>query len=571
MNPSVYEVYENFIWKNQQPDLAETLYGTPPITLDGLVDRVPNLLELYKEMLWHIPERMDILKKALVESNRKLGSLTPKVRENIGALESGAVESAHQTVVMGGAAYILNKAVTAVQISTLSAERGTPLAPFFCVADYDTVQAELVNIRTPLMGHAGNLISMPVPQGYENSPVSVVPLPSSQWLSQVEEDIRSSYRPMFKSLERHARMLVEERLEQALTITRRAFHNSQTLGEWSERIMAHLFNIAGDLGIPLLSASDQGIRELLVEGTEFLLARENRDRFFKAFEETTNLIEEHGYSPGIGQRGPDYVPFFYECPGAECNRSRIELHYEDLGSTAVLTGKCPSCSETVEIETPADDPFLGEVAGYLSPRVDSRQILIDTLVPTVAHVGGPGETAYYAQVIPSAKAMEVPFPLFIKYPRVYFNTPWNEELAKSLEKEGCEVLHRKEVFGTIGSIAKSRRKNQFDAMNDALADLRELILSTHSSINACLEEISGEIGTTSGQDLEKLHLKKLDVERYLSWVFGQYAENKLGQESSWSWIEWAINSGFSDLFGPYARAYVGPMKNGATVFVNFSL
>ena len=571
MNPSVYEVYENFIWKNQQPDLAETLYGTPPITLDGLVDRVPNLLELYKEMLWHIPERMDILKKALVESNRKLGSLTPKVRENIGALESGAVESAHQTVVMGGAAYILNKAVTAVQISTLSAERGTPLAPFFCVADYDTVQAELVNIRTPLMGHAGNLISMPVPQGYENSPVSVVPLPSSQWLSQVEEDIRSSYRPMFKSLERHARMLVEERLEQALTITRRAFHNSQTLGEWSERIMAHLFNIAGDLGIPLLSASDQGIRELLVEGTEFLLARENRDRFFKAFEETTKLIEEHGYSPGIGQRGPDYVPFFYECPGAECNRSRIELHYEDLGSTAVLTGKCPSCSETVEIETPADDPFLGEVAGYLSPRVDSRQILIDTLVPTVAHVGGPGETAYYAQVIPSAKAMEVPFPLFIKYPRVYFNTPWNEELAKSLEKEGCEVLHRKEVFGTIGSIAKSRRKNQFDAMNDALADLRELILSTHSSINACLEEISGEIGTTSGQDLEKLHLKKLDVERYLSWVFGQYAENKLGQESSWSWIEWAINSGFSDLFGPYVRAYVGPMKNGATVFVNFSL
>jgi uncharacterized protein YllA (UPF0747 family) len=571
LNPSVYEVYENFIWKNQQPDLAETLYGTPPITLDGLVDRVPNLLELYKEMLWHIPERMDILKKTLVESNRKLGSLTPKVKKNIGALESGAVESAHQTVVMGGAAYVLNKAATAVQVSALSAERGRPLAPFFCVADYDTVQAELVNIRTPLMGHAGNLISMPVPQGYENSPVSVVPLPSSLWLSQVEEDIRSNYRPMFKSMERHARMLVEERLEQALTITRHAFHNSQTLGEWSQRIMAHLFNIAGDLGIPLMSASDQGIRELLVEGTEFLLARENRDRFLKAFEETTNLIEEHGYSPGIGHRGPDYVPFFYECPGAECNRSRIELHYEDLGNTAVLTGKCPSCSETVEIETPADDPYLGEVAGHLSPRVDSRQILIDTLVPTVAHVGGPGETAYYAQVIPSAKAMEVPFPLFIKYPRVYFNTPWNEELAKSLEKEGCEVLHRKEVFGTMGSIAKSRRKNQFDAMNDALADLRELILSTHSSINACLEEITGDIGTTSGQDLEKLHLKKLDVERYLSWVFGQYAENKLGQESSWSWIEWAINSGFSDLFGPYVRAYIGPMKNGATVFVNFSL
>ena len=121
---------------------------------------------------------------------------------------------------------------------------------------------------------------------------------------------------------------------------------------------------------------------------------------------------------------------------------------------------------------------------------------------------------------------------------------------------------------------KSKRieiMNRFDEMNDALAKLKELILSTHSSINKCLEEISVEIGTTPKQDMEKLQLKKLDVERYLSWVFGQYAENKLGQESSWSWIEWAINSGFSDLFGPYIRAYVGPMKNGATVFVNFSL
>jgi uncharacterized protein YllA (UPF0747 family) len=571
LNPSVYEVYENYIWKNQQANLAEMLYGTPPLTLDGLVDRVPGLMELYKGMLWHIPEKMDILKRTLIESNKKLGSLTPKVKENIEALESGAVESAHQTVVMGGAAYVLNKAITAVQVSALSTERGVPLAPFFCVADYDSVQAELVNIRTPLMGHGGNLISMPVPEGFENSPVSVVPLPNSQWLNQVEEDIRSNYRPMFKNLERHAKMLVEERLEQALTVARHAFYNSQTLGEWSQRIMGHLFNIVGNLGIPLLSASDQGIRELLVEGMEFLLARENRERFLKAFEEVTDLIEQHGYSPGIGQRRPDYVPFFYECPGTECNSSRIELHYEDLGSAAILTGKCSSCSETIEIETPADSPYLGEIAGHLSPRVDSRQVLIDTIVPTIVHIGGPGETAYYAQVIPSAKAMDVPFPLFIKYPRVYFNTPWNEELARDLENEGCEVLHRKEVFSTMGNIAKSRRKNQFDEMNDALAELGRLILSTHSSINACLEETSAEISKASGQDLEKLQLKKLDVERYLSWVFGQYAENKLGQESSWSWIEWAINSGFSDLFGPYARAYVGSMKNGATVFVNFSL
>ncbi|MHA2396508.1 MAG: bacillithiol biosynthesis protein BshC, partial [Candidatus Thorarchaeota archaeon] len=415
------------------------------------------------------------------------------------------------------------------------------------------------------------LISLPVPQGFETSPVSVLPLPGNDWLSQVEEDIRSSYRPMLKNLERHARMLFEERLEQSLTTVRHAFINSKTLGGWARRIMGHLFNVVGDLGIPLLTASDKEIRELLVEGTEFLLARDNRERFLKTFDDMTNLIETQGYAPGIRRRGLDYVPFFYECPEPGCNSSRIELHYENHGGTAVLKGRCPSCSETIEVETPADSPYLGDIATQMSPRVDSRQILFDTLIPTVAHVGGPGETAYYAQVIPSARAMKIPFPFFVKYPRVYFNTPWNERLAKSLEGIGFEVLHRKDMFNLMGKIVKSKRKKQFDEMNEQLVGLNQLILDTHSALNESLKETSDKISESKGKPPEKLQLQKLDLERYLSWVFGQYAENKLGQESSWSWIEWAINSGFSDLFGPYDRAYVGPMKNGATVFVNFSV
>jgi uncharacterized protein YllA (UPF0747 family) len=568
---SVYKIYEDFIWKGQKADLAENLYNTPPLTLDALFERVPSLLNSYKDTLWHISERSSILKKVLVDTNKRLGCLTPKVIESIENLENGAVESAHQTVVLGGPAYILNKAITATKVATLATDKGVPLVPFFFVADYDIVQPELTHVRTPLMGQDGNLINLPVPKGYETSPVSALPLPGNDWLNQVEVDLRSSYRPMFKSLERHARILFEERLEQSLTIVRHAFFNSKTLSEWSQRIMGHLFNVLGDLGIPLMTASEKGSRELLVEGMEFLLARENRDRFLKTFDEMTNLIDAQGYTPGIRRRGPNYVPFFYECPEPGCNNSRTELHYEDRGATAVLTGRCPSCTESIEIETPADSPYLGEVATQLSPRVDSRQVIIDTLIPLVAHIGGPGETAYYAQVIPAARAMEIPFPLFIKYPRVYFNTPWNEHLAKSLEGQEFQVLHRKDMFSLMGKIAKFRRKNQYDEMNEQLVGLNKLILETHSSLNDHLGEVNNKIAGASGKTTEKLQLQKLDLERYLSWVFGQYTENKLGQESSWAWIEWAINSGFSDLFGAYERAYVGPMKNGATVFVNFSV
>ncbi|MGY5864906.1 MAG: bacillithiol biosynthesis BshC [Candidatus Thorarchaeota archaeon] len=571
MKPSVYNIYLDFIWKGENPELAKRLYDTPPITLKSLVDRAPALLDAYKNTLWHIPEKTSILQETLISVSKELGALTPKVRENISSLYDGAIESAHQTVAMGGPAFILNKAITAVRIASLSTDKGIPLTPCFFVADYDVVQPELTHIRTPIMGSGGNLVSIPVPEGYEYSPVSVLPLPGSDWLNQVEDNLRSSYRPIFKVLEGSSRLLFEERLEQAISIIRHAFLNSGTLGEWSKRIIAHLFNIVGDLGIPIVPASHKEIRELLVEGMEFMLARENRDRFLRTHEEVTDLIDASGYSTGIGRRNQNYVPFFYECPEAGCNNSRTELHYEERGSTALLTGKCPTCSELIKIETSADSPFLGEIASLISPRVDSRQVVIDTLVPTVAHVGGPGEAAYYAQVIPSAEAMSIPFPLFIKYPRVYFNTPWNESLAKSLEGESFEVLHRRDMFSIIGKIAKFRKKQRNDEMNEKLNELNDLILDTHSSLNKSLEDISAKISAASGDELEKLQLLKLDFERYLSWTFGQYAENKLGQETSWSWIEWAINSGFSDLFGPYERAYVGPMKNGATTFVNFSI
>jgi len=571
LNPSVYNVYLDFIWRGTNTELAQTLYNSPPLTLDAVVDQVPRLMEQYRGTLWHIDERMDLLEKVLISSNRDLGCLTPEVMSNIRALRNGAVEAAHQTVVLGGPVYVLNKAITAKRVADLCSERGLSVATFFCLADYDVVQPELTNIRLPVMGSGGTLVSIPIPEGYENSPVSILPLPSKDWYNRIEDEIRETYRPMFKILEGASRTIFDERLEQALSVLRWSYINSTTLGGWATRVLGRLFNIEGKLGLPLVTASSDEIRDLLVEGVEFLLARVNREKALSTFNETTSLIQDNGYNPGIGSRSVDYVPFFYECPEASCNKARTELHYEDRGSTVILKGKCPSCSETIEIETSADTPYLGDVARDLSLRVDSRQIVIDSIIPTVAHIGGPGETAYYAQVIPSAKAMSIPFPLFVKYPRVYFNTPWNEQLAKSLEEKELQVLHRREMFSIMGKISKFRKKGQFDEMNQELGNLESLIMDTHSLLNESLRRIESNITKASGEIVTTLLNLKMDLERYLSWAFGQFAEEKLGQESSWAWIEWAINSGFTDLFGPYERAYVGPLKNGATVFVNFSV
>jgi uncharacterized protein YllA (UPF0747 family) len=571
VDPSVYNVYLDYIWRGSNTELAQTLYDTPPLTLDSACEGIADLMARYQNTLWHVEGRMKEVEKILTTSNRDLGCLTPEVRANIGSLRNGAIESAHQTVVLGGPVYVLNKAATARRLVELCAEKGIEVGSFFCLADYDIVQPELTHIRIPVMGSGGTLVSIPIPEGYENSPVHILPLPSEDWYTQSEESIRESYRPMFKGIEGTARIVLEERLEQALSIVRWSYINSSTLGEWAARILGRLFNIEGRLGLPFVVASADEMRDLLVEGAEFLLAQENRERFLIAFDSATRLIQENGYNPGIGLRGADYVPFFYECPEEGCNRARAELHYEERGGSAILSGKCPTCSERIEIETSAETPYLGDVARSISLRVDSRQIVINSIIPTVVHVGGPGETAYYAQVIPSAKALEIPFPMFVKYPRVYFNTPWNEQLAKSLQERDMQVLHRREMFTILGSISKHRRKDEFEGMNKELGNLEKMILESHSDLNEKLREIGVMASEASGEKSTELLSLKMDVERYLSWTFGQYAEEKFGQESSWAWVEWAINAGFSDLFGPYRRAYVGPMKNGATLFVNFAL
>ncbi len=569
MRESVAEVYKDYIWKEEMQDAAQYLYSCPPVYFGGLKERVGRLREEYLETHWFTDERMQILENTLERTSRNLGALTPAVRSRISELRHGAIEGAHQSIAFGGPCYVLNKAATASILADVTSDDDIRVAAYFFVADYDEVQAELINTRTPLLGSSGNLLSIPVPKEFKHSPVSVLPLPEHTWYEEAEESIRMGYRPMIKDLDNRARIIYEERLEQILSITRWSFVNSDTLGEWARRILARLFNVEGNLGIPIVAYSDPQIRKLATLGMEFLLKKQNRERFLEAQDQATDRIIELGLEPGSGRRDRSYVPFLYECPEKGCNRSRFELQYYAREDTATLSGRCPSCHQYFTIEVSADNPDLSDHADYLSPRVDSRQFIVDMMIPTMCHIGGPGETAYYAQVIPAADALDIPFPEFVKYPRLFFNTPWSEALANQLENRGEPVLHGRTLFKLLGKSSAARRKENYDEMNSAIKKLGNHIRDRYDVIVKRVAEIEKQRENSSGEEDEELQGIKFDLEMYLSWAYGRYSAEKSVQESSWSWIEWAINSGLADLFGPYERSYVEQLKNGATMWINF--
>ncbi len=77
---------------------------------------------------------------------------------------------------------------------------------------------------------------------------------------------------------------------------------------------------------------------------------------------------------------------------------------------ATLDGKCPVCEEKYSFSVKASEPDVSEIIDWITPRVDSRQVIVDSVIPIVAHIGGPGETSYYAEVIPAVKGAGASFP-----------------------------------------------------------------------------------------------------------------------------------------------------------------
>ncbi|NIU84108.1 MAG: bacillithiol biosynthesis BshC, partial [Candidatus Korarchaeota archaeon] len=188
-----------------------------------------------------------------------------------------------------------------------------------------------------------------------------------------------------------------------------------------------------------------------------------------------SIIEEEGYRPQIGYRGRDYVPFFFECMNNGCNRNRVELKYIKENTQAYIRGICNRCEEEYSFNINPSKPDLSDIIDWISPRVDSRQIIVDSVLPVLAHIGGPGETSYYAEVIPSAEYLGIPFPIFLRYTRTFYNTPWNNHGAKELEILDLPTLTEKRLFNSISLWVEGRNNQDSDTIREAHQKIHQAV------------------------------------------------------------------------------------------------
>jgi len=570
---SVHNLYSDHVQGRGRP-LAERLWGRIPADMSQAYALIKEVRGRYGAT----PADIEGLKRAMKAQLRRLGVLTGSVEESIDRLENGVVEAGQQPMCLGGPSLILNKIAYARSLCDLG---GDGFVPLFYNADYDGVQAELLNMRLPSPSPRGLLISYPAGPEYEGSPIRLLPNPPEEWLEKTLEKIVGNYRGLLRGRDERVQERALQNLDHALTVLKGAYYSTENVSDWSAKTLGHLLNVESNLGVPVISPSDPGMRGFFQQGYEQLLSEPNRSQFIEASNGAVELIEAAGYRSQIGRRGDDYVPFFLECTNTECNRTRIELKYSKEGSTnSIARGKCPRCGEVHEISFKARSPDLSDWIDWISPRVDSRQVIVDSAFPVLAHVGGPGETSYYAEVIPGVRPLDIPFPVYLRYTRAFYNTPWNEGRAEALRERGFMTLMREELFSALTSWVEARNEGNSERLKGAHRLIREVIQGTYEGLLERTESLQAEIDGIKGRlrnpadrasligEMRERQTLVHELENYLSSAFGRFSVERFGQEVSWAWLDLAIVSGLGDLLGAYLRQYNEQTPNSSVYFIN---
>ena len=184
------------------------------------------------------------------------------------------------------------------------------------------------------------------------------------------------------------------------------------------------------------------------------------------------------------------------------------------------------------------------------------------------------------RVIPAVRAIGLPFPVYLRYTRLFYNTPWNEGYADGLRQLGYRSLADEGLFSALGEWVQARNAGNPEGLKKAHMAIRSCVESTDaelrgvlSGLNAKIDGIKGSLASSEDRatliaEMRGLQTKAQIVELYLSSALGRFSPERFGQEVSWHWLDVAAVSGMRDLMGVFMRQYNGHTPNSSMFYAN---
>jgi bacillithiol biosynthesis cysteine-adding enzyme BshC len=337
--------------------------------------------------------------------NARFGPSTARAA-HLGALANGAavVVTGQQVGLFLGPLYTIYKAATAVVCArALSAETGRPVVPVFWLQTEDHDVVEIAHCTTERPEAEPLELSIPV-DAHNHVSIAHLTLP---------EHVRAC----LESLDTALGALPEARVH-----LDRLMRHYRPGARWCDAFAAVIAELFEPEGL------------LIVDPRDRVLAAELRAFHRKALAETDALGEalvarsdqlvQAGFQTTVFVR-PDAPLAFFHPEGVEGPRYRL-VHsgprFSEIGGTR--SHELQSLQAALE-----KDPLCFSTSALLRPLAQ------DTLLPTVAYVGGPAEVAYYAQLAPLYAAFGRELPLVV--PRARFRVI-QPAAARLLKRYGLE-------------------------------------------------------------------------------------------------------------------------------------
>jgi bacillithiol biosynthesis cysteine-adding enzyme BshC len=340
---------------------ADYLYDFPKVSrFYPYVPQYSAWLPEHARTVQYDGERRRQVAAVLSRQNRGWGA-SEKALSNLARFEAGALAAVtgQQVGLLGGPLYTLFKVLSSVRLAEEATARGIPTVPVFWLATADHDLAE-VN-HTFLAGSGGEPERLSTPtEATPGAPVGGIRFGQE----------------IIPVTERAAALLGENEAAEWL---RASYRPGETFGGAFARFYARVF---ASLGVLILDPHDPALHGLA--GPIYAAAIENAAGLNEELLERGRQLTRAGYHEQV-KVTPSSTAVFAIHQGARTaiHRSRSNGGSFEVGGVKV-----------------SREALLGEIARtpeVFSPNALLRPVVQDSLLPTLAYVGGPAEVAYFAQ------------------------------------------------------------------------------------------------------------------------------------------------------------------------------
>ncbi len=410
----------------------------------------------------------DALFKILEKQNQNAGNEVQQQLNKINSKDCSVVITGQQIGMFWGPLYTMYKAITAVKLAAELEEKfNKPVIPVVWVEgeDHDFEEIRKFSIITPF----GELRKIEyedhdVPELISNNKRKI-----TEQINTILDDLETTFGNSENSLE-------------IIASLRSIYKPGKGLSECFVEFFREFF---GHVPIVFLNPGDEHFKEISIPYFEKVI--NDREDIEKCLLESSEALLKSEFNPQVKIR-----------------ENLIHLHISnEKGRRRMSLDDIPAS------HSPKD--FTTSNYSKLSSDVLSRPIMQDYLLPTAAYIGGPGETAYMAQLRPFYEHMQVDMPII--FPR-FSATILDERSVKTIEDTGMtrqDFVVRKENI-IINDIFEKRQETDFDelfepvfkGLNRSLADVKSFTENVNKSLVNMIDSSENKINFQIEKIKEKL-------------------------------------------------------------------